>query len=493
MSLEAQVGPRRPPQSLVRLGLEGGCLDPDHPTAPRYELNDRDRDEIVAGIDVAKNASGPPAPIDDVARRLDRLGCLRCHASDGSGGIGEELDLFFVSEEQDTDLGDEGRLPPDLSDVGFKLTTPWLREVLTGDGRSRPYLAARMPHYGEAVEGLAEGMARRLGIVPHTDAREPEVSHESAMLGRGLMDRTKLSCVACHVYKDFPPNGTVGADITRFGERVRYEWFASFLQNPMRYRAGTRMPSFTGQGGKSTLTTILDGDLHGQIDALWAYFTLGEFMPPPEGVEPARGMPLAIGTRPRVFRSFLKNAGSRGIAVGFPAGVHFGFDAERVRLVEVWGGEFLDASGAWAGRGGNVSGGTGNLLWEAPKGSPLFFPTADEEIAAETEPSELGFRFDGYRLEPDGHPVFLYSLNDIHVEERWMPRLVPTPGFSRAFLLSGDVHDQNVVVRGGKGASELIDAEGVTLVASGEADGQVLHVLKTAAEGPVSFRLEVTP
>ena len=41
--------------------------------------------------------------------------------------------------------------------------------------------------------------------------------------------------------------------------------------------------------------------------------------------------------------------------------------------IDVWRGSFLNASGSWAGRGGNLLGGRGELLWEAPEGAEVFW------------------------------------------------------------------------------------------------------------------------
>ncbi|MEM7305355.1 MAG: hypothetical protein AAF682_01730 [Planctomycetota bacterium] len=501
--VECHATGTEPPQRRAQTALKAlrpgrGCLDPADADTPRYGLDAEQRDELGAGIRALWLVTGVPAPHDAFARRVDHLGCVRCHSLDGGGGPADELDLYFVSEEEETDLGDEGRLPPDLSGAGFRLTTRWLGEVLTGEGRARPYLATRMPRYGAHVAGIDEAFGTQLGIPPHSDAREPEVDDKLAMLGRSLMDRTQLSCVACHVYKDRPPNGTVGADITRFAERLRYEWFRAFLPNPMRYKPGTRMPSFAGAGGASTLTTVLDGDLAAQVDALWGYFALGDFMPPPEGVSARRGLQLAVNERPRVLRTFLAEAGSRGIAVGFPAGVHFGFDAQGSRLVDAWRGDFLDASGAWAGRGGSVSGGTGPSLWKAPGGPPLFLIGEGEpELVglADIDPRDLGYRFDGYRLEPDGAPVFEYSIargdSSVRVEEALRPRLLPRVGFDRAVRLIDVPESTRILMRAGAAAT-LHDLVGAALDGQMEVQGERSFLLRPTAR-EVSFRVEVMP
>jgi mono/diheme cytochrome c family protein len=483
-----------------------GCLDPspdpDAPWTPRYDMAGAELTNLLAGIDAARNAVDAPAPLDELERRIDALGCLRCHALDGRGGRPDELDAYFVTLEDDTDLGDEGRLPPDLSDVGFRLATPWLRQVLLYGGRARPWVATRMPDYGGVTDGMAELFAGRLGVAPDSDAGEPQATDALTLAGRELMGRDKLSCVACHLYKDYPVNGTVGPDMTHFGERLRYEWFAAYMRSPSRYKPGTRMPTFVDPHGRSTAGGVLGGDLHAQIDALWSYFSLGDAMPPPPGVEPARGMPVLVGERPRVMRTFLEDAGSRGIAVGFPVGIHFAYDAEACRLVSAWRGDFLDASGAWAGRGGTVAGGRGPTVWAAPKEWPEKWPLLlngvrkPEDLVfclEQLDPLELRHHFDGYRIEPDGTPVLLSTIGSnwaktyARVEESWSPHAVPEPGFLRRFRIDGLPKDFSVLVYPGPKA-RLVRLGGAKQAVETPKDGY--QILSTG--GPVEIDVEVS-
>ena len=267
---------------LDRLDLARGCLDPDDVDTPRYDLADGERDRLRRAIASVRRATGHPAPLDRAARTLERLSCLACHAQDGAGGPPEALRVFFTSSDDRVDLGDEGRFPPDLSGVGWKLNTAWLRDVLVEDGRARPYLTTRMPSYGAAhVGGLAEDLARTDGVVPYTDVTAPEATDELVTTGRDLMSRRALGCMACHVYGDYPATGSPGPAITSFAERLRYEWFRPFMMNPQRYLPGSRMPDF-GTANVSTLRRVYDGDMLRQTDAMWAYFELGKLMMAPE-------------------------------------------------------------------------------------------------------------------------------------------------------------------------------------------------------------------
>ena len=58
----------------------------------------------------------------------------------------------------------------------------------------------------------------------------------------------------------------------------------------------TRMPAF-GAGGQSAFTAWYDGDMRAQADAMWAYFTLAEFSPPPSELATPGTTKLAVGER----------------------------------------------------------------------------------------------------------------------------------------------------------------------------------------------------
>jgi len=469
----------RPATPLAELRPSKGCLDPSDEASPRFDLPPEDYRALTLGIRSLQNAKGHPAPIDDLYRTLQQTNCTACHVNDGLGGVPADLRLYFTSEGDDVDLGDEGRFPPLITDAGHKLTTAWLRRLLLEGATSRPYMSARMPQFGARVAHVPAGLAVAEGIFPDTDAVEPEVTDAFVADGRSVMGRDSLGCVACHVYQDYPPSGSPGLDITQFGERLRYEWYREFVQEPMRYRPGTRMPAF-GRGGVSTLKTLYDGDLAAQADAMWAYFALGEFMPAPEGVEPAQVLQVEVAERPIVLRCFLEHSGSRGIAVGFPNGVHFGFDATRCRLTEVWGGDFLDAAGAWAGRGGTVAGGQGGRLWLAGDASALRLEGAAEEP-----------RFRGYRLDASGVPTFEYSVGAMQVRERFHAERSGGLRVTRDLQFSGASPGAALLVEADDGRWRIASSSGVRPEPEDPEDPGGTRVVFESAEASLTLELSL--
>ncbi len=422
-----------PLAALTGDALARGCLDPKDTRTPRYHFDEAQAAQIKAGLESALKATGTPAPIDAENRRIVAMNCRGCHVKDGQGGVPGSLRAYLRTT-MEIDLGDEARVPPHVNLVGWKLSTPWLRDVLTAGGRARPYMATRMPQFGAAnIGALPAQLAAVAGVWPDSDRPEPKTSDQTVLDGRRLVGDGGLNCISCHAFGKLPPAGAPGPNIAAFAGRLRYEWWHTYALGPARQKPGTRMPFFFASG-KSTKTDVLDGDPDRQIDALWAYFNLASSAPPPSGVQTGKGLALSVGDRPRIFRTFMKDAGSRGIAVGFPAGTHFGFDAGACRLVDAWKGDFIDASGAWANRGGTVADGQGQVVWTAPPGPAILVGNSAPSPWPAAAPGSSPMKFGGYRLDAAGVPTFMYHAGAVEVEETFTP---VSGGIRRAFKVTG--------------------------------------------------------
>ncbi len=212
---------------------------------------------------------------------------------------------------------------------------------------------------------------------------------------------------------------------------MRYEWYDRWMHQPLRMAPGTRMPQ-AFVDGKSTLTTVLNGDPKGQAEAMWAYLSLGPGLPLPEGLEPPKGLIVAVKDRPEVLRTFMPDAGSKAIAVGYPGGVNVAFSADQCRLAYAWGGNFLDASPVWNNRGGAPAKLLGPKFWtgsDRPPVGPDREPAHPARLPRPGEQSRRSARrcrsnrpasttgrwpcsFDGYSLDKSGRPTFRYSLDE---------------------------------------------------------------------------------
>lgn len=478
--------PATPAKPLAKLALGKGCLDPSDKATPRFAINDHDRKVITAAIPLVSRSVNP-APTDAALRTMEALNCRACHTIDGTGAPDPALRPYFRTLDDRIDLGNEGFMPPNLTAVGWKLNTLWMHDLMLKGARSRPYMGTRMPQFGEINVGkMAEQMAAQVGVRPGADKPEPKPTDEQMMAGRQLAGLGGLKCIECHTFGGKATiETTPGPDITEFAGRIRHEWWRSYVRMPGRFKPGTKMIAFF-QTGTSNFKDLYAGDATKQIEALWSYFTLGEFAPAPVGLpNEARGLVLPVGDRPVVFRSFLKNAGSRGIAVGFPAGLHFAFDATSARLVEAWRGEFIDASGAWKDRGGGITPEKGEIVWNAPKGPALVI--AGEKPAAWPEKADVAFK--GYTLDAAGVPTFNSVQSGVTIAEKFEP-VEAGKAIKRTFTISGLPAGAKVWLNPGKGADMITALDNVG--EQGNVDS-LISISAREAGKPVSFSVVIKP
>lgn len=456
-------GGREPP-ALARVDPSSvaSCIAPvedrsEGVSGPRYALDAVQRDAVVAAlVDLRRDAAGagthdagPAAGRSTASSALEttllRLNCVACHERDGRGGVGTDRRGFFETVDH-VDLGDEGRLPPRLTGVGARLQKPWLGKAVTGAVALRPFMRARMPEYPpQVVSPLPEAFTRADRATSGGSPRPvpfPPVGDATGLVAAGaaLLD---AGCVQCHPLGERSLPGTVGVNLADVTKRVEPEWFRRLLLDPMTVRPGTKMPAFFGA---TVNRAILDGDPERQIAALWAYLDRPSLEPLPSKLASATGdFELVPRERPLLVRTFMEQAGTHAIAVGFPDGVHLAFDADRCRLAEAWRGRFLDARGTWV------------LAKSAPPADPLgtdrivvdrLPPVA---VAGSTDAAQPAsrVRFLGYALDRDGVPTFRYRCDALDGAADIADRLAPDVAGSPRGLV------RRVTVRRPAGASAL--------------------------------------
>jgi hypothetical protein len=320
------------------------------------------------------------------------------------------------------DLGDEGRIPPDLSGVGRKLTRRGLEQVLQGDGDVRPHLLARMPIFGnDRVHHLPGDLAAadRLADKAPDSARETGPRDSEIEAGRQLLN---VGCIQCHPLHEERLPGVVGIDLAAAPQRLEFEWFRSFLLQPSLEKPGTRMPSFFPDG-RSNSPEILHGDVTRQIASMWEYLRTTPPPPLPDRLQQERlhNYELVPADRPIILRSFAPGGGTHGIAVGFPQRVSLIFDAQTLRPAAAWRGRFVDARGAWFDRFAPPLEPLDKPLIELPA-APSLAHLPDAQAAWPTfEPSEKQSVWRGYRLDEQRVPTFLYTVGPWTIEDRLLP------------------------------------------------------------------------
>lgn len=389
--------PEIEPAALVALPSAGGasgCLSAEPGAGrPHYNLTSTQRESLLAFL------SGPRAKEDPDGRlTLAAMNCYACHDRDGIGGPTTETNPFFVGDEA---LGDSGRLPPPLTGIGHKLQTPWLEEVLKGakGTRVRPYVKTMMPKYEAHAGALSQWLAK----IDAKPEAEPLVEAASDLeAGRKLLGIVGgTNCITCHTWGEQRSLGIQALDLSSLDQRLRPEWFRSYLLNPAEYRPGTLMPPLW-PGGHSTVPDVLGGDTDRQIAAIWSFIGKGEGLP--EGFpDRSSGLYELVPTdRPILQRTFFEGTGTRAILVGFPGGINLAYDGGEARLSLVWRGAFFDAYQTWYSR-------------HAPFEKPL----AGEVVTVPETGAETGRHFRGYRLDEAGNPGFLFNEGGREVREHF--------------------------------------------------------------------------
>ncbi len=146
---EAAKPPAVRPFEKLRQRQPSGCISArPKPSAPKFELTDRQRTVILVTLQSQDILQMPLAPEQQVRRTMTALNCYACHSRDRRGGAdGLSREYFDVLS---GDRTDEARIPPTLTGIGARLDAAALRAALLAGARTRPQMATRMPVYGEA-------------------------------------------------------------------------------------------------------------------------------------------------------------------------------------------------------------------------------------------------------------------------------------------------------------------------------------------------------
>lgn len=268
------------PLATLQADATSGCLASEPGSAaPRYFLSGSQRDALRATLKNVAALARPTSPAVRVVLTMARLDCYACHSRDGLGGPSPSRSDYFTSLSE-SDLGDEGRIPPHLSGVGNKLRLDWLGQVLTNQVAVRPYMAVRMPQFG------ASNVVHLVADFPAVDALpnfEKSAPPGDAAAGRELVGLPGYGCINCHTFGPHLSLGISVMDMTQIAKQLNWDWFRRYVVDPGSLRPGTRMPSFWPEG-KAAVKTILDGDTQRQVAAIWAYLSKGVEAEPPPGL-----------------------------------------------------------------------------------------------------------------------------------------------------------------------------------------------------------------
>ena len=398
-------------EPLASLDPAQGCLTDAPHRGARFALSAEQRDWLTAAL-----RTPPPKPTTEQSlhAELSRLNCIACHERRGLGGMPAERNALFTGTAPA--LGDQGRLPPPLSDVGAKLTPAGLEGALLQGRRPRPYVDTAMPQYGEA------NVRRLIGLFGEVDRLEtatlPTVANlqESRNAGYEMVGAKGFSCIACHDFNGQKSAGAGALDLVDLTQRIQKNWFHLYMRSPQRFHPGIIMPSYW-PGGQSLRPDVLGGDSAQQIEALWRYLEGGTQARNPVGLS-RQSKEVRVTDVAEIARG-RSSIGYRGLAVGYPSRISLAFDTEEMALRQLWKGEFANVDlGSFQPRAQNT-------LTALPAGVPFHrLQSLDDAWPAKGKttfgfPQNLGYQFRGYDLDALRRPTFHYEYGAVKVDDRF--------------------------------------------------------------------------
>jgi mono/diheme cytochrome c family protein len=416
---------------MTKLRAGVGCLSVKPKGVPFFNLSAAQRAAMGKALAGIGKPLGEKAQIQQT---LVAFNCIACHTRDGAGGVSNAMFKHFGTDEEG--LGNPARIPPTLDGVGAKLRPEWMRKVLFDAETVRPYMHTRMPQFGEANLRHLPALFEKVDRLPKkVELPEPKRDDRRKYREGGhlLVGDKGLNCIACHNFNGKTSPGLKGIDLLNSFERLQPSWFVHFMKNPQQYRPGIVMPNYW-PGGEAVRKDVLEGNADEQVRALWHYFSLGRSARDPSGIRSV-GTDLKVTDRVRVYRGRSRIAGYRGIAVGFPGGLNYAFNAEYGSLSGLWSGDFVSVG--WGGQG------AGNFN---PRARPIelaqdvafyrlakddepwpLLPKMDKENPVNPDPlypRNRGYQFKGYQLDANGVPTFMYRTGAVEVNDT--PRAVVT-------------------------------------------------------------------
>jgi cytochrome c2 len=459
-------GKKARPLAELKGRQPAGCLNvKPKEGVPHFELTDRQRVVILAQLGAQGGLGEALTPEQQIVRTMTALNCFACHSRDRRGGS-EGLRREYFTTVGEVDLGDEGRIPPQLNGLGAKLRPEWIKTVLTEGGAVRPYMATRMPQFGERNVGhlpdLFEKADARPDAQPQPDVFAPGVAADANKFGRKLVGVGGLTCIACHNFAGNKSLGVPALDLSTAGQRLKWDWFRRYLLDPQSLRPGTRMPAFWPEG-VATNKAVLGGDTEKQISAIWGYLARKNFTDLPPGLIQGK-QELVADTEAIIYRNFIEGAGSRAIGVGYPEKANLAFDANDMRLALIWQGAFIDAAKHRTGRGQGYEKPLGSNVVQGPPGASLAILDSESAEWPKESGKSAGWQFHGYTLDSKQRPAFRYSWRDFAIEDFAVP--VPTdtdPDLKRTITIHAATPADRLFFRAAV-ADKIEEKDGVFLV-----------------------------
>jgi cytochrome c2 len=258
-----------------------GCLADDSKPHPHFpQLKEDDRAALAAFATAGFATLSRHVPAEFAKSFVASHRCTTCHAADGRPALLDSLhpesSKLVAHLAGHAETVDQTR--PQLTYLGEMLHASFIASMLDGKAtpRPRPWLEMRMPAFHDHPAEVAAGIARQHGIVPSDPSVRPHFDDPAglAKIGAALVGtQDGFACTICHAINGQKATAVFeaeGVNLAHAQNRLRYEYFQRWLDDPTRVTPGTKMPKYTSDG-KSPLGQHLNGDARKQFDALWEY------------------------------------------------------------------------------------------------------------------------------------------------------------------------------------------------------------------------------
>ncbi|MGC1244476.1 MAG: DUF1080 domain-containing protein [Chryseosolibacter sp.] len=219
-------------------------------------------------------------------------------------------------------------------------------------------------------------------------------------------------------------------------------------------------PTRGGMGEEKTTGPLrFQGD-HGAVAFRNITITdYGSARPESEDAKPYRVYPILVrGVDNPVFRSFMDLPGGtrviHAVSASSEENVHYTYDMDTGSIIQVWRGDFLDATPMWYSRGDGSSRPAGAVqTFGNPVTTISKLPSAKAPWKQDT--TGTGFKPKGYVIDQHDNPAFRYALNGITVTDA--TDALPTgEGIRRHLTLSAPAKDLYVRLAAGS-SIELVE------------------------------------
>jgi hypothetical protein len=170
--------------------------------------------------------------------------------------------------------------------------------------------------------------------------------------------------------------------------------------------------------------------------------------------DPVGDIVVNTQSEPLVLRSFVEHKGKKRtqcVLVGEPAGLNYVVDLQEGSLLEIWKGNFVDATAMWHDRGEpQLAKPVGSIVQLSSQPTFALLSNANttwpDSVAADAD-----FQFKAYTLDPSGRPAFKYLMKGASITDFIMP--ADNNSFVREFTIENTQNAQNLYCRVAEGAS----------------------------------------